>query len=91
VLDIVVWVVALVVAYGLASIRASLQTGLGSSERLGYILGGVVFSLLLAAAIRWVWLRFRRQTHQTARLLSPWIPVGAVIILILGLLGAPNA
>jgi hypothetical protein len=86
--DIVVSVGALVVLAILSFIRAVSKTGLEASEAFGYVVGGIVGGLLIAAAIRWLWLRTRRRGDPAARLLSPWIPVGAVILVVLSMLGS---
>ena len=79
VLEVLAWIIALALLVMLATIRADRRPDLGPSERLGYIAGGVLASLLVATGIRWLWLRFRRRGDPTARLLSPWIPFGAIL------------
>ncbi len=59
-----------------------------SPWRIGYVAGTVGGGLALATAIRWVWLRIRRQAARP--LLSPWIPVVGVFIAA-SLLGAMSA
>jgi TRAP-type mannitol/chloroaromatic compound transport system permease large subunit len=78
VMDVVVWVVALAALVLLSLGRAGLSGATGS-ERIGYALGAAVGALLVATAVRWLWLRFRRRNDPTKRLLSPWIAIGAVI------------
>ena len=85
-LDIVVWVVALAGLVVLSLVRAGLA-GTTGSERIGYVIGGVVIALLISAAARWLWLRARRRSDAAARFASPWIPVGAVIVALLSLFG----
>jgi hypothetical protein len=85
-LDIVIWVVALAALVFLSLLRADIEGSTGS-ERIGYVIGGVVFALLISAAARWLWLRARRRNDAAAQLISPWIPVGAVIVVLLALFG----
>ena len=85
-LDVVVWVVALAALVVLSLVRASLADTTGS-ERVGYVIGGVLFALLISAAARWLWLRARRRNDASVRFLSPWIPIGAVILAVLALFG----
>jgi hypothetical protein len=86
ILDIVVWVVALAALVVLSLARASIA-GTTGAERAGYVVGGVAFALLISAAARWLWLRARRRNDATVRFLSPWIPIGAVILAVLALFG----
>jgi len=88
--DLAITVVAFVVLVPLALARAGQSAGLSSSERLGYLVGSIVAPVLFATAARWLWLRLRRGTDTTSKLVSPWIPVGAVIIAVLSLLGAAS-
>jgi hypothetical protein len=85
-LDIVIWVVAFAALIFLSLLRADIEGSTGS-ERIGYVIGGVVFALLISAAARWLWLRARRRNDAAAQLISPWIPVGAVIVVLLSLFG----
>jgi hypothetical protein len=85
-LGIVVSVVALAALVLLSVIRAG-AAGTTGSEWLGYVIGGIAIGLLVSAAARWLWLRARRRTDPTARFLSPWIPVGAVILTVVSIFG----
>ena len=89
VMDIVVSVVALAALVVLSLVRAGLS-GTTGSERIGYVIGGIAFGLLISAAARWLWLRARRRNDPTARFWSPWIPIGAVILVALSLGGSRN-
>lgn len=86
VLDVVVWVISLAVLVVLSLARADIAGATGS-ERVGFVIGGVVFALLISAAARWLWLRARRRSDPLVRFLSPWIPIGAVILAVLALFG----
>jgi hypothetical protein len=85
-LEVVVWVVALAALVVLCLVRAGIA-GTTGSERIGYVIGGVAIALLISAAARWLWLRARRRNDAAARFVSPWIPVGAVIVALLSLFG----
>src|SRR4051812_43074015 len=85
-LDAAVSVVALAALVFLALVRAGVEPDLGSAERFGYVLGAVVFALLISLGWRWLWLRFQRRSAR-ADLLSPWIPIGGVILIVLSILG----
>jgi uncharacterized membrane protein YidH (DUF202 family) len=89
-LDVVVSVVALAALVFFSLIRAA-SSGTTGSERLGYVIGGVAIALLISAAARWLWVRTRRRSDPTARLLSPWIPIGAVIVVVLSIFGGKQA
>jgi len=78
VMEIVVWVVALAALLLLSLGRAG-SSGATGSERIGYALGAATGALLIATAVRWLWLRVRHRNDPNRRLLSPWIAVGAVI------------
>jgi hypothetical protein len=86
VMDIVVWVVALAALALLSLIQASLS-GTTGSTRIGYVIGTMLAGLLISAAARWVWVRARRRNHPTARFLSPWIAIWAVILVTLSTFG----
>jgi uncharacterized membrane protein YidH (DUF202 family) len=86
VMDVVVSVVALAGLVLVSLIRAG-ASGTTGSERIGYIIGSIAFGLLVSAAARWLWLRVRRRNDPTVRLLSPWIPIGAVILVIFSIFG----
>jgi hypothetical protein len=90
VLDIVVWVLALAALVVLSLARANVA-GTTGSERVGYVIGSVLFALLISAAARWLWLRARRRGDPLVRFLSPWIPVGAVILAVLALFGGDRS
>jgi hypothetical protein len=87
VMDVVVWVVALAALVLLSLIQAGLS-GTTGSARIGYIIGTMLAGLLLSGAARWVWVRARRRNHPTARFLSPWIPIWAVIVVTLSMFGS---
>ena len=89
-LDIVVWVVALAALVVLSLARAG-ASGTTGSERIGYVIGGVLIALVISAAARWLWIRTRRRNDPSVRFLSPWIPVGAVIVAVLSLFGGNRA
>jgi hypothetical protein len=85
--DLAVSLAALAALVILSLFRAGRQPDLEPSERLAYAFGAVLFGLLISLAARWLWLRVRRRSDPTASLLSPWIPVGAVILVVLSIFG----
>lgn len=84
--DIVISISALAALVILALFEAGRTPDLEPSERYGYILGSILFSLLVALAARWLWLRTRGRAG-AAGLLSPWVPIGAVILMVLAMVG----
>jgi hypothetical protein len=90
VLDVVIWVVALIALTFLSLVRAG-TSGTTGSERVGYVIGGVLVALLISAAARWLWLRARRRGDPTAQFVSPWIPIGALIVAVLSLFGGSRS
>jgi hypothetical protein len=86
-LGVVVTVAALALAYIFAVIGAARRPEMNGSERFGYILGTVLFGLLIATAARWLWLRARRRDARRD-LLSPWIAVGAVVVIAFAAFGS---
>jgi hypothetical protein len=89
--DLAVSVAALMALLILALFRAGREVDLASSERIGYVFGVVAFGLLVSTAARWLWLRARRRTDPTAHLLSPWIPIGAVILVVFSIFGSARS
>lgn len=87
VMDVVVWVVALAALVFLSLIQAGLS-GTTGSARIGYVIGTMLAGLLISAAARWIWVRARRRNHPTARFMSPWIPIWAVILVTLSTFGS---
>ena len=90
VMDVAVSVAALAALVVLSLARAG-ASGTTGSERIGYVIGGVLIALVISAAARWLWIRARRRNDPSVRFLSPWIPIGAVIVAVLSLFGGNRA
>jgi hypothetical protein len=88
ILGVLVTIAALALAYVFAVIGAARRPDMNGSERFGYILGTVIFGLLIATAARWLWLRARRRGDARHHLLSPWIAVGAVVVIAFAAFGS---
>ena len=84
--DLAVSVAALAALVILALFEAGRTPDLEPSDRYADALGSVLFSLLIALAARWLLLRARGRAA-TAELLSPWIPIGAVILMVFAIVG----
>jgi hypothetical protein len=89
--DLAVSVAALLALLILSLFRAGREVDLESSERMAYVVGVIAFGLLVSTAARWLWLRARRRADPTAHLLSPWIPIGAVILVVFSIFGSARS